>query len=203
MKKRKPKSKVVSMEQAILNPDLAGPGMADITKVENLEHWESQVVEWLFVRHRIRGNLRQALRERHLGMTGQEHVTIEAWNDGFPTYPVHFAASMIRRANEIPHGHLFCRFRETQLARKFDKTADEIGDEIDKPLALVIRWPQLIRSGEASGGMVLHNREPDLRVPGSRLVWSHTEPEYGMLTLQPLSLLIKEIDAAEGGAWRP
>lgn len=208
MKKRKKREspqpvKGPGIEDLMLDPTLAGPGMADVTKVDDLDHWEDQLVEWLFVRHKIRGNVRSALRARYTERRGVNELTLDAWNDGFPSYPIFFVGAMIRGVDKISHGKLFCKFRQQRWLQLYEDAEEEYSDDHSKPLGLIIRWPGLQQNGEPSGGMVLHNRAPDTSVPGCRFLWSYNEPDIGMLTLQPLSLLIKEIDSAAGGFWKP
>ena len=182
---------------------LAGPGEADIRKVTGLESWEDQLVDWLFIRHKIRGPVRDMIRDRHEAETTSRDLTLESWNDHFPSYPVWYVGTVLRAIDKNCSGtRMLCRMRETALVEAFNEAENEVGD-VGKPLALIVRWPQAVRHGEPSGGMVLHNAAPNFQVPGSRVIWTHTDPDYEMLTLQPLSLLAKEIDSRFEGSWRP
>jgi len=183
---------------------LAGPGMAEIRRAETLESWEDQLLDWLFSRHRVARALRNRIREEQLERVDGESAVLEAWNEAFPDYPVWYGATIIRHIDkQCPLSLLMCQMSRSALVRKFEAFEEEVGEGRSKPLALIVRWPNLVRRGEISGALVLHDGEPEWSVPGTRITWVYNEPECGKLTLQPLSLLVKEIDVRSGGRWRP
>lgn len=183
---------------------LSGPGMKELFKAETLESWEDRLLDWLFARHRIARALRSQIREEQLAKVDGESAFLEAWNMAFPDYPVWYGATIIRHIDKkCPVSLLMCQMSRSELVRKFEAFEEEVGDERNKPLALIVRWPNLVRRGEISGALVLHDGEPEWSVPGTRLTWVYSEPDLGKLTLQPLSLLVKEIDVRAGGRWRP
>ena len=173
------------------------------------QQYEETVVAHLCSRYGLGVGARRRMSER-----GEGHLTLRIFHDEFPTFPTILIAKRWRQIREQCRiSDLFGNFRSRKFVKEWKQARDTYSGGIDGHFGLVFYWPylkgQLLpREGEkparehgGSVGLVLHDGAINWDVPGVRVVC--VSPFGGRYVLEPLSVLLGEIDAECGGTWHP
>jgi hypothetical protein len=181
------------------NPQEVWAKQHKINKASLLPQFEDELVEWLFVKHKIPGGVRRDIRER-FAAGPEKLIPLNAWNEAFVDYPVLLCATIISRIDKAcTVSKLAMDFEHLPILDKFHEARAELGaEELGKPTGLIFRWPNLIRRGEPTGCFVFTDNAFDPSCSGMRIIW----PPDGQNTdcwfmMTPLIVFSQEMDGRE------
>jgi len=186
-------------------------GSVDYT-AKDAQKYEDTVVAHLCSRYGLGPGVRQRLRQRGDGV-----LRLRMFHDEFPTFPMILAAHRWRKV------HLGCRvvdlfsnFPTRKFVEEWRRACLAHGGGIDGHFGLVFHWPylrgQLLPSEDGGRakrepgggvGLVLRKGAPNRHVPGVRVVCISPGNSSEQFVLEPLSVLLNEIDFDCGGMWCP
>ncbi len=183
-------------------------GGVDFDELEALAEvkYEDGIVNGLFIRYNLDRNIKYAMLHRHEREFGYKQLTLAAFHEEFPEFPMFlFARKFPKIRKDTPVHRLFSDFARRKFTKEYLELADEVPDEWGGPVGLVFFWPYIKVAKMTKGqGLVLHDWEFAPEVPGVTLTWISQDKKPIRLTLEPLQILLKRIDKASSGRmWSP
>ncbi len=184
-------------------------GSADYAAKDS-QKYEDTIVAHLCSRYELGSGVRQRLRRQGGGI-----LKLRIFHEEFPTFPMILVARRWRQIREQSRvSDLFGNFPTRKFVEEWRRECRAYGGGIDGHFGLVFHWPYLkgqylpgedgarpVRERGGSIGLVLRNGAPNRDVPGVRVVC--IGPSGGRFVLEPLSVLLSEIDFECGGMWCP
>lgn len=178
--------------------DLFGGGAERNFRQERFEQFENNVVEFLAKRYRLQSDLRDLSRELAASV-GEPRVTLEHFNDRYPTFPVRLTCRALPRvAEKSTVASMLRQFDKQPFVRALDKYCDELGEEAqERPCGLVFPWPHL-----DTYGMIVHNHDHGADALGVRLVAKGRDD--AILILEAFKAFLAAVDRNyPGRRWKP
>lgn len=165
------------------------------------QNYENALVALLFARYNLPRKIKfEMLDEMKFGGESPR-LTLAAFCRRFSNFPVYLVAKKFRTVSaSCPVSRLFSDFRRRCFTQEFYSLQENL-DEAEvagRALGLIFDWPHL--PGGKAKGLVLHDRVPDNESAGVRMTWVGEDEER--LTLEPLSVFLKSVDADYDSAWR-
>ena len=172
--------------------------------------YEGEIVTHLLSRYGIGPGVKERLRHYR----GTNQLTLEAFHEEFPTFPITLAARRWRKIREKNRlSDLFGNFYDRNFYKAWHEERDKVSGGVDGDFGLVFHWPYLKGRFEPTGGgkrrrepggsvgLVLRDGSPNSAVPGTRVLV--VGAGGAQFTLEPFSVLLREIDENCGGEWNP
>jgi hypothetical protein len=171
------------------------PGERDARAVGE---FEQDVVNHLFRHFRLESFLKSHVIEWTYTVVGVRQLSLPGFDKVFPSFPMQLQVQKFRHLPEhLTVSRFFSDLRSQPFIKAYRRLLKEAPEDVrEKPIGLVFHWPFL------RGGLVIHDQEPDLNVPGVRVFW--TCEHNRTFTIEPLTLLLLTIDRlSSGGRWSP
>jgi hypothetical protein len=202
MAKSDPKRIAPTMDQLI-----GELGVEDLKQLAE-DRFEDDVVNHLFSRYKLDSRAKQRMLQSAKLNQDHPHLTLAAFYEEFPSFPVYLVARKFPKIREESPVHkIFMDFANRQYTKAYDALADVLPEDV-WTYGLVFHWGYLKRTGrqkvdERASALVLHNRNTLADAPGVRLRWWGADREEPLF-LEPLATLLTTIDMeSPGERWQP
>lgn len=168
-------------------------------QLEDEARFEDAIVGWLLNRYCSGNSVKYEMLQEYADEHGVKRLTLEAFHDRFPQYPLRlFARKFPKIVAACPVHRFFEKFDKTVICKAFDELSDLYDPDAYSNYGMAFFWPHLRQIKTQAGGvLVLHTLEEDPPdVPGTRIVLRLEESPGSPreLHLEPLWRLAEIID---------
>lgn len=156
---------------------------------------------FLFQHFGLPAQIKRELERTCMERTGEHGLLLEDFHDRVLDLPIWLVRGRFRKLPKtLTISTMFNSFSSQPFVTAYQDLYAGLDEGLvaSRTFGLVHPWPYIPQ------GMVLHNRPPELLVPGVRMQCViGTKKKREILTWEPLVNLLHAIDADAGGKWRP
>lgn len=183
----------------------------DVDSLRRLDaaKFEEEVVNHLFSRYNLPREIRTRMLRAHAAETGRAGLTLPAFNDEFPSFPIYLRSMKLPKVrDENPVHRIYADFLNRKFVTEFEKLKTVLPEDVET-YGLVFHWGFLRATGrqtvdERASGLVIHNREPHVRIYGAPVMSCLPRRGAAVIYLETLTNLLATIDKeTPGGKWAP
>jgi hypothetical protein len=157
--------------------------------------YEDRIVNLLFRRYGLPDEIRLDMICQHRAQTGEPRLTLFAFHERFPTFPVFLAA--VRLGGPTGIKPWFDDFPRLEIVRAYSQAAEEITPSADgMPFGIVFRAGHM-------KDCILHNAWRWPTADGVSITWQRAPA--AKLVVEPFPAFLRRVDrhATGGSPWQP
>jgi len=169
--------------------------------------FEEEIVNHLFSRYNLARSRKSKLLGEHRDLHGHFGLSLAAFGEEFPSFPIHLIARKFSKMREQNPVHkILADFLNRNCVQEFERLKDELPEGIET-YGLVVHWGFLKATGkqkvdERASAVILHNREPRVDVVGAVRAYCVPRKRAARIYVETLSAFLTTIDKeSPGGRW--